>query len=205
MRENTVMNAAPSLRPGTPGLSAGILAGGAGRRFGGQDKGWIEYRGKPLICWTLDGLRNQADELLISANRNLERYAGLGVPVVRDDADGFEGPFAGIVALLGAARELWLLCLPCDALHIRSDLAQSMLDRAVTDQADIVVLADAQGIHPTFSLIRTALAADARQCFEAGERAPRRWFARHALSRLQAPPPLNLNTPESLAALKSGL
>ncbi len=34
-------------------ITAGILAGGAGRRLGGIDKGWYVLAGQPLICRTL--------------------------------------------------------------------------------------------------------------------------------------------------------
>ena len=92
--------------------------------------------------------------------------------------------------------------MPCDAVRLPPDLTARFAACAQAEQADIAVLADAQGIHPTFCYVRTALAEDARRCFEAGERAPRKWFARHRLARLMAPTPLNLNTPEALAGLK---
>lgn len=183
--------------------SGGVLAGGAGTRLGGVDKGWVALQGRPLIEWTLDALRPQAAELLISANRNRERYAALGATVVGDARpEAYDGPLAGLVELLSAARRDWLLCVPCDAVRLPVDLAVRLAECAAAERADIAVLADAHGIHPTFCYVRTALAADARHCFESGERAPRKWFARHRLARLIAPTPLNLNTPEALAGLK---
>lgn len=190
----------------TTSIGGGILAGGAGTRFGGQDKGWIECAGRPLIAWTLDALRPQVAEIVVSANRHLERYRALGVAVVADETAGpFAGPFAGMVALLAAARQDWLLCVPCDAVVLPRDLAQQFAAVVEAASADIAVLADADGIHPTFCLVRTALAADARRCFEAGERAPRQWFQRHRTARWHGPAPVNLNTPEALAALESRL
>lgn len=186
--------------------SGGILAGGAGTRLGGADKGWVVFEGRSLIEWTVDALRPQAAELLISANRHLERYRALGATVVGDARpESYDGPLAGLVQLLSAARRDWLLCVPCDAVRLPADLAARLAECAAAERADIAVLADAQGIHPTFCYVRTALAEDARRCFEGGERAPRKWIARHRLARLMAPTPLNLNTPEALAALKSRL
>lgn len=183
--------------------SAGVLAGGAGTRFGGRDKGWIDWQGRPLIEWVLDALRPQAGELLISANRHLDRYAALGARVVADASpQDYQGPFAGMVRLLGAARGDWLLCVPCDAPRLPAALAARFAARVAQDGADLAVLADANGLHPTFCYVRTALADDARACFEAGERAPRRWFERHRVARLQAASPLNLNTPEALASVR---
>ncbi|MGQ0700523.1 MAG: molybdenum cofactor guanylyltransferase MobA [Panacagrimonas sp.] len=185
------------------GYSVGILAGGEGSRFGGQDKGWVEFRGRALIEWTLDAVRAQSDDILISANRSLDRYAALGVRLVQDQTDGpYQGPFAGMVRLLENARHPWLMCLPCDALLLPPDLASRFMAVALEQGADVVVRADAQGIHPTFCWLRTALAADARRSFDEGERAPRRWFARQHMAQLMAETPINLNTPEGLAALE---
>ena len=61
--------------PGAERVAAVILAGGQGRRMGGADKGLVEYRGRPLIEWVLEVLTPQVDELVISANRNLDTYA----------------------------------------------------------------------------------------------------------------------------------
>lgn len=187
--------------------SGGILAGGEGRRFGGVDKGLVEFRGRPLVRWTLDALRPQVDEVLISANRNLDQYAALGVRIVSDDAGGHPGPFAGIVRLLEAVDHDWLLCVPCDALRLPLDLAAHLHACAVEHAAEIVALHDGAELHPLFCLVRTTLAADARACFEAGERSPRAWFRRHAFALLQGPAPLNLNTPadlENLGAVELG-
>lgn len=190
-----------------PSLTGGILAGGAGLRFGGQDKAWLRLRGHGLVEWTLAALRPQVGEILVSANRNLERYTALDVKVFEDAVDApspgaHQGPFAGIVRLLAETRSEWLLCVPCDAVILPADLGARLFSSAAAERADIAVLADAQGDHPTFCLIRTGLAEDARLAFEAGERAPRRWFARHRLARCPGDAPVNLNTPESLAALE---
>ncbi len=193
------MNRPVSMRP----VSAGILAGGAASRMGGQDKGWIEHRGRSLIERTLDAIRPQVSEVLVSANRNLERYRGLGYPVFTDDtADDYQGPLAGMVRLLEQASQPWLVCVPCDALEVPADLVDRFLQRVEETGADIAVLADIDGIHPTFCLMRTNLAADARACFERGERAPRRWFTRHKWIEVQGNAPGNINTPADLRALR---
>lgn len=192
-----------------PDCTAGILAGGAGSRFGGQDKGWVEWRGRPLVQWTLDAISPQVRDVVISANRHLDRYRALGVAVVGDRAEaaapaehGYEGPFAGMVRLMGVLCREWLLCVPCDAVRLPCDLSQQLLAAALAEGTELAVLQDVNGLHPTFCLVRASLAADARRAFEAGERAPRRWFERHRFARLDGPTPLNLNTPEALRALE---
>ena len=57
-----------------------LLAGGRGLRMGGADKGLLEHHGRTLAEAVLQRLAPQVGTVLISANRNLERYAALGLP-----------------------------------------------------------------------------------------------------------------------------
>ena len=67
-----------------------ILAGGRGERMGGADKGWVIVDGRPLIVSVVERFAPQVGHLLISANRNIERYAALG-EVVEDDTAHVNG------------------------------------------------------------------------------------------------------------------
>ncbi|WP_323092258.1 NTP transferase domain-containing protein, partial [Aeromonas jandaei] len=84
-------------------VSAVILAGGRATRMGGEDKGWVELAGRPLIAHVLERLRPQVDEILINANRSHDRYQALA-PVISDDNRDYLGPLAGMQAGLAAAR-----------------------------------------------------------------------------------------------------
>jgi molybdopterin-guanine dinucleotide biosynthesis protein A len=107
-----------------------VLAGGLGRRMGGADKGLIEYQGRPLIEWALAALASQVDEIFISANRNLDRYAAYGYRVLPDTLPDFPGPLAGVLAALEAVDTGWLLVVPCDTPHLPADLASRLLQAA---------------------------------------------------------------------------
>ncbi|MCX8006157.1 MAG: NTP transferase domain-containing protein, partial [Burkholderiaceae bacterium] len=52
------------------GVTGLILAGGRGARLGGRDKGWVDYRGRPLIVQVLARFAPQVEAVVISANRN---------------------------------------------------------------------------------------------------------------------------------------
>src|SRR5699024_6312427 len=104
-------------------ITGAVLAGGAGRRMGGVDKGLVELRGKPLVAWALDALRPQTATLLINANRSQDQYRVFGWPVIADDGDGYQGPLAGMLAVLSAAQTAYVLTVPCDAPRIPPDLA----------------------------------------------------------------------------------
>ncbi len=77
-------------------ISGVILAGGQARRLGGQDKGLIELCGSTMIEHSIRAFSPQVQPLMISANRNLERYRALGYTVIEDHFGSFEGPLAGL-------------------------------------------------------------------------------------------------------------
>ena len=97
-------------------VSAVILAGGRATRMGGEDKGWVELAGRPLIDHVLARLRPQVDEVLINANRSQTRYQALA-PVISDDNNDYLGPLAGMQAGLAAARHDWVVAHDGDWLQ----------------------------------------------------------------------------------------
>ena len=85
-------------------ISAVILAGGRATRMGGVDKGLIEVRGRPMVEHVIAALRQQAADLFINANRNLDAYRQFGYPVLMDMVDGYCGPLAGMASAMRVAR-----------------------------------------------------------------------------------------------------
>lgn len=79
-----------------PPCSILLLAGGRGQRMGGRDKGLIEWQGLPLIAHLHRLVRPLTDDLIVSCNRNQERYAAYADRLVSDDSRDFPGPLAGI-------------------------------------------------------------------------------------------------------------
>src|SRR5690606_25755799 len=61
-----------------------LLAGGRGRRMGGKDKGWVQWQGMALIEHLHRTVRPLTDDLIISCNRNQDRYADLADQLVHD-------------------------------------------------------------------------------------------------------------------------
>ncbi|WP_457742731.1 molybdenum cofactor guanylyltransferase MobA [Thermococcus sp.] len=78
-----------------------ILAGGRGRRFGG-DKLLYRINGKPLILYTVERLEKarKIDEIVLIASRNnVEKLKALGYEVVIDEL--LIGPMGGVYTALG--------------------------------------------------------------------------------------------------------
>ena len=180
-----------------PPFTAGVLAGGEGRRMGGVDKGLVLFKGQPLVRHVLAALAPQASECLISANRNIEVYESFGVRVLRDVAG--HGPLAGLATLLEAARTDWLLCVPCDAPRLPRDLG-AMLHRAVSAaNAPAAFLHDGVQAHPTFCLVQVRL-AEAAASGALREQGLYAWLCAQGAVPVQVSAPPNINTAEELRA-----
>ncbi|HUE94860.1 molybdenum cofactor guanylyltransferase MobA [Pseudomonas sp.] len=186
-----------------PTCSVLLLAGGRGQRMGGADKGLIDWQGRPLIAWLHELVRPLSDDLIISCNRNAERYAPYADRLIEDDDKDFPGPLAGIRAGLKVARHPWLLVLPCDAPRLDRELLLALLSQAGEQP---VVVRQGGYLEPLFSLIPTRLVAQLEDAWQAGERSPQRWLRSLAIATVDCPADdsrlANLNTPELLESAR---
>ena len=182
-------------------VAAVILAGGRASRFGGQDKGLIALRGRPLVRWTLDRLLHQVDEVVISANRHLEEYGRLGHKVIADTLPNHPGPLAGILAAGSATEREWVLTSPCDTPFLPGDLVTRLLAEAATSTLPLIRAADPGQVHYTLMLFRRSLLPDLAAYLAEGGRRVQAWQARHPSRDVVFPNPqafLNINTTEDL-------
>ena len=103
-----------------------ILAGGKGSRMKGEDKGLVNFRGKPLYQHVLARLHPQVAEVMISANRNGERYQECGCRVLTDSFPGFAGPLAGMLAALQHITTEWAVFASCDTPFVPLNLVEQL-------------------------------------------------------------------------------
>jgi molybdenum cofactor guanylyltransferase len=190
-------------------LAGTILAGGQARRLGGIDKGLVEIGGRPMIEWIIERLAPQVDRILINANRNHERYAGYGYPVVADGFGEYEGPLAGFAAAMARAGKGAILTVPCDSPLPPADLAQRLTAAVRRDDAELAVAHDGDRLQPVYALLPVALLESLRAFLAAGDRKIDLWYARHRMATADFSDRresfLNLNRPEDMARLLNAM
>jgi molybdopterin-guanine dinucleotide biosynthesis protein A len=180
-----------------------ILAGGAGRRMGGADKGLLSYRGRALITHAIERLAPQVSHLLISANRNLETYRAFGNPVLTDNLNDYQGPLGGLQAGLLACTSPWLVMCPCDCPALPPDLVERLLIAAEIGGAGIAVAATAGQMQPIFQLCRRENLPALDAYLAGGGRKVAAWCLTQGAIEVDFPDSGafdNLNTPADLGA-----
>jgi molybdopterin-guanine dinucleotide biosynthesis protein A len=181
-----------------------VLAGGQGRRMGMVDKGLVDLDGKPLVAHVLARLAPQVGALIVNANRNAERYAALGHPVVGDAIGGFAGPLAGLHAGLSAATTPFVATVPCDSPFLPADLVARLAGAFEAKALDIAVARTFDQPHPVFALVRCDVLPHLARFLQQGGRKIDAWYASLRLAEVafddEADAFRNINTPQELAA-----
>lgn len=192
-------------------VSVVVLAGGRGKRLG-ADKAVVEVApGETLLQRALALVAPLSDDIIVvqRANQHLDVP---GVRVVRDRFP-FEGPLAGILAGIEAARQEWSLVVACDMPFLSRPLICYLL--ALRPGHDAVVPRLEVGMEPLHALYHRRAAPAIRAALERGER---RLISFYCALRVRAVPPdelapfdrdgrafFNVNTPEDLAQARAWL
>jgi molybdopterin-guanine dinucleotide biosynthesis protein A len=186
-----------------------VLAGGASRRMGGEDKGLAALAGRPMLEYVLDALRPQVGSIMVSANRNRDRYSAYGSPVVTDALENYPGPLAGVSSALQHLATDYLLVVPCDAPLLAPDLAPRLHAACVAAGAEAAVASDGRRVQPVFLLLRATVAPGLRSYLAAGGRAVDAWLTqlRHVQVEFSDEPDcfVNVNEPAELRRVEAHL
>ena len=193
------------MQQSTP-ITAVILAGGKARRMGGIDKGWIELNSRPLIRHVLDRIQGQTDKVMVNANRSMDAYSTLGVPVIRDLESDYQGPLMGMATGLHHAATDWVLFTPCDTPHLPRDLAHRLLNQAEEKNVDIAVAHDGKRLQSVVALIHKKLLPALQQDIAEGLRKVEAWYQKHhyvSVDFSDTPSAfININSRDDLAELQ---
>jgi molybdenum cofactor guanylyltransferase len=181
-------------------ITAVILAGGQGRRMGGQDKGLILFNGRPIIEILIESLRAQQLGVLINANRNQPAYRAYGYPVIGDELEDYQGPLAGFAAAMASVKTDYILTLPCDSPILAENFVANFIDAQDKQNSSVCVAHDGERLQPVYALLETRLLDDLIQFLGSGERKIDRWYGLHDYVQVDFSADTtmfqNINTPE---------
>ncbi|MEQ1530945.1 MAG: molybdenum cofactor guanylyltransferase MobA [Methylococcales bacterium] len=182
-----------------------ILAGGRASRMHNQDKGLLIYQDKPLISYAIAALAGLTEHIVINANRNHDRYAQFGFPVIADANRHFDGPLAGLLAAMNYTDSQILLTMPCDSPLIKAEQLSKLLCAYAEHDADIAVACVDGHMQPVFLAINPNLTTSLQQYLDSGQRKMAFWLLQHKLLKVDFSAErehfININTPADLAAL----
>lgn len=153
-----------------------ILAGGRARRMHNQDKGLVNFKGRPMVSYAIAALAPVVDCVFINANRNIDQYSEFGWPVISDQTDSFDGPLAGILSAMLHADANVLLVVPCDSPLIKPAHLQKLLSALAEHDADAAVAFDGIRPHPVFMAIKTSLQTSLQDYLDGGHRKVSAWL-----------------------------
>lgn len=156
-----------------------ILAGGAGRRVGGQDKGLIEWRDKPLVEHVYDRIASQVGQLVISCNRNVDDYKRYGTTTVIDTRLDFQGPLAGLEAASQIVETEFVVVVACDIPLIPLDLVSRLMSPLIEPNSNAPELSYAHDGHRGQFLcaaMRQRSLLSISGFLEQGHRAVQQWY-----------------------------
>ncbi len=157
-----------------------ILAGGAGRRVNGRDKGLMLWRNKPLVAYAVERIRPQVATLLISCNRNFDRYQAYADTLVTDSRRDFQGPLAGLEAASSLIETEFMFICACDTPALPRDLVTRLAEplyRANGRTIGISYAHDGTRDQYLCAVIRSSCLSSLPDYLDSGQRAVHRWFA----------------------------
>jgi molybdenum cofactor guanylyltransferase len=191
-----------------------LLAGGLAGRMGGGDKVLRKIGGISFLAHAAAALRPQCAGLVLSANGDRARFAGLDMPVIADNVPGFKGPLAGILAGLD-----WIamhyravplaISVPADTPFFPADLVVRLLDARAGQDTLLACASSGNRTHPAVALWPVAIKDDLRHALVAEDTRKVETFAQN-YSRAIVDWPIdpydpffNANYPSDLAAAEA--
>jgi molybdenum cofactor guanylyltransferase len=157
-------------------LTVVILAGGKGSRLNDQDKGLLQWQGKPFVEHILHNIASNVHHVLINANRNIETYQRYGHPVIQDDVMNYSGPLAGMLSALRVATTQYILTVPCDAPLTTQVVIERFLQAYGNREQRLYVAATDDGLQPVYAMIHTSLLGSLEKYLADGKRKTQGWL-----------------------------
>ena len=152
-----------------PAASAIVLAGGRSARFG-RDKMVEPVDGRPLLHHATEAVAPVATDVIVVAAPYVDVVVPQGVRLVHDEAP-FEGPLAGCMTGLVAAREPLVIVVGGDMPSLEPAVMALLLRALVASSADVALLEHRGRRQQLPFALRTGAGTDAaRRLLAQGER-----------------------------------
>lgn len=156
----------------SPEISAIILAGGQASRMNHVNKGLKLYQNNPLVSYVIKSIAGQVDDIVISANRDIEVYQQYGYPVIADEATS-KGPLSGIASAVKQCKHDLVFITACDMPYLPKTIVES-LKKGMTGRATVAKSGDR--IEPLVSLVRRECTEDIPALLAADNRSVKHWL-----------------------------
>ncbi len=142
--------------------------------MGGRDKPLLQLDGKTFVARIAEILASRANQVMISANRNLATYAEIG-EVVPDEAEG-QGPLQGIASCATRCQTAFLFVCPGDAPHLDATVIDRLAEGIESTQAAAVVASDGLRRQNLHLLLHSDQGARIRRYLDSGRRSVSGWL-----------------------------
>lgn len=185
-------------------LAVLILAGGEGRRIGG-DKPLRVLAGRTLLERAIERARSWSSDVAVAVRRT-DQVGAQTVPLF-GDPPGLQGPIAGLASALRLGKDR-VLTIPCDAPFLPDDLLQQ-LGQALPGHG-VALAASGGHVHPVCGLWRLDALAQVRGYAATGGRSLIGFAERIGFVAVEWPNKpvdafFNINSAEDLAAAERQL
>jgi molybdenum cofactor guanylyltransferase len=155
--------------PRLTAVSAIVLAGGRSARFG-SDKLAAPVDGRPLLHHAAEAVAAVATDVIVVAPPDVDLAVPQGVRLVHDQAP-FEGPLAGVMTGLIAAREPLVIVVGGDMPNLEPAVLALIIRALVASSADASLLEHRGRRQQLPFAMRTGAGTDAtRRLLAQGER-----------------------------------
>lgn len=183
----------------------GVLIGGCSRRMG-HPKQLLDIGGATMVERIVSVMEAEVDDVVLSGAGPVPAAID-GLPRI-SDADGCEGPMAGVLGVMRARPDSCWIMSPCDLPLLRRAAVRWLLGQRRHDAW--AVLPSLEGfVEPLFAVYESRARALLESAAAAGELALHRLAANERVVTVEVPADLhecwfNANTPHDLAALHAG-
>lgn len=185
-----------------------VLAGGQSRRMG-QDKGLLDYHGKPQREHIYEQLKPLCSQVFLSIRPGQEGALPDGVPFILDE-NMYRGPFNGLLSAHHAFPGVAWLVIACDLPLMDTRALRYLLDRRDPDAVATAFATHETGLpEPLAALWEPRALKEAITFLNSGESTCPRKFLINARTRLVFPEDdlwlANANAPEDYEVLQEKL